>query len=860
MYRRNSFVVIVFTLIAIVSVRQAGASTYEVTPDGGGDFVTIQAALDAVSNGDVIELTDGTFTGPGNRDLHVRSYITLRAQNGPSGLCIIDCQGSPGDPHFGIDFDEYGNYLEGITIQNAWVPGYGGALRFTGTALVIDGCIFWNNHAELGGGAISAQTVAEPHITNSSFFGNSTHQYGPGGAIFLDDDTQAEIEGCAFNGNWGDGGGAVYLNYSDANFRQCTINGSDGYGAALYAENNSSVHTYNTILCFSDVRSVICTGGSTATMSCTDIYGNVGGDWTGSIADQYGVNGNISADPLFCGVGTPFGLHENSPCAPAQSACGLIGRWPVSCGPMTYLVQVDGSGDFPTIQAALDGAAVGSIVELANGVYRGDGNRDLDFGGKALHLRSEGGVPGSCIIDCEGSSSDQHRAFDFASGEGPETVISGITITHGYMSSTIAGAAIIQSGCSPRFVDCMFVNNFSGEGGAVRTLPDSGVSFTRCKFIGNQSGAHAGAIYLDHSTDYFESCEFTDNFCYLEGGALYTNGADVEMISCEFTDNIGDHGGAASIGGGSVIASNCSFNGNSADHANGGGLHLILTDATIEDCTFTNNIAEDGGAIGILLSVVEISGCTLTDNTADYGGAIHWEDSEGTISECTLFRNVGDTSGGGLYCAYLGAPELSNVIIAFSSEGGAVHLGYLSDVPALVCCDLYGNIDGDWVDEIAGQYGSDGNISLDPLFCGFTNPDEPYTLDASSSCAAGNNPQCGQIGGWGVGCDNVAGIEGDSDITPVLTLRSISPNPFQRSTQIAYGIAGGAGPRPVSVTIFDAGGRLVRRLVERQETAGWQSVVWDGMNDSGGRASAGVYFCQIRVGTEICSERVCVIK
>ena len=45
------------------------AATYVVTADGSGDFPTIQAAISAAINGDVIELTDGTFTGEGNRDI-----------------------------------------------------------------------------------------------------------------------------------------------------------------------------------------------------------------------------------------------------------------------------------------------------------------------------------------------------------------------------------------------------------------------------------------------------------------------------------------------------------------------------------------------------------------------------------------------------------------------------------------------------------------------------------------------------------------------------------------------------------------------------------------------------------------------
>ncbi|MGH9360794.1 MAG: hypothetical protein ACRD2T_02680, partial [Thermoanaerobaculia bacterium] len=48
-------------------------------------------------------------------------------------------------------------------------------------------------------------------------------------------------------------------------------------------------------------------------------------------------------------------------------------------------------GEHPTIQAAIDAAASGDTVLLADGVHRGAGNRDLDFRGKPLHLRSENG-------------------------------------------------------------------------------------------------------------------------------------------------------------------------------------------------------------------------------------------------------------------------------------------------------------------------------------------------------------------------------------------------------------------------------------------------------------------------------------
>lgn len=58
-------------------------------------------------------------------------------------------------------------------------------------------------------------------------------------------------------------------------------------------------------------------------------------------------------------------------------------------------------GDYATIQAAVDAAVNGDVVEIADGVYTGAGNKNLDFGGKAITVRSAAGDPTFCIIDCE---------------------------------------------------------------------------------------------------------------------------------------------------------------------------------------------------------------------------------------------------------------------------------------------------------------------------------------------------------------------------------------------------------------------------------------------------------------------------
>jgi hypothetical protein len=118
--------------------------------------------------------------------------------------------------------------------------------------------------------------------------------------------------------------------------------------------------------------------------------------------------------------------------------CALtLGALLILAGPAAgdiYLVNPDGSGDYPMIQVAINLVQHGDIIELGDGVFCGDMNRDLDFHGKAITVRSRSGNPEDCIIDCEGGAGAQHRAFDFNSGEGSGSIVEGITITNGYMA------------------------------------------------------------------------------------------------------------------------------------------------------------------------------------------------------------------------------------------------------------------------------------------------------------------------------------------------------------------------------------------------------------------------------------------
>jgi len=83
------------------------------------------------------------------------------------------------------------------------------------------------------------------------------------------------------------------------------------------------------------------------------------------------------------------------------------------------------------------------------------------------------------------------------------------------------------------------------------------------------------------------------------------------------------------------------------------------------------------------------------------------------------------------------------------------------------------------------------------------------------------------------------------------------PNPFQGSTTIRFAVDQ-AGP--VELAIYDVSGRLVRGLVHGAAPAGDQQVSWDGRDDAGRHAAAGVYLYRLRLGNVVQSKRVILLR
>jgi hypothetical protein len=86
----------------------------------------------------------------------------------------------------------------------------------------------------------------------------------------------------------------------------------------------------------------------------------------------------------------------------------------------------------------------------------------------------------------------------------------------------------------------------------------------------------------------------------------------------------------------------------------------------------------------------------------------------------------------------------------------------------------------------------------------------------------------------------------------------ISPNPFGGQTTVRFNVARSG---PVSVTVHDLRGRLIRTLMgDTRLEPGSRGVLWDGRDDGGRDMASGVYLCRIEADGQVSSKRMVLLK
>jgi hypothetical protein len=280
---------------------------------------------------------------------------------------------------------------------------------------------------------------------------------------------------------------------------------------------------------------------------------------------------------------------------------------------------------YSTIQSAIDAAADSDTVIVAPGTYTGFGNRDIDFLGKAITVRSADpnnpNIVAATIIDCNGSKEDLHRGFYFDSGEGKNSVLDGFTITNG--CAYPGGAIRCRYSSSPTIINCIIRGNISPyeyvpdpflpmvilqSGGGIYCFESSPI-IKKCYFIENTATGGGGAISSYHGNALVDRCVIKSNRAGLIGGAIELFGDNMSIHNCVITGNSAGYVYPISGGGGAICCSgfdsstltisNCTISGNRTDRYGGGILCADLSDVTVSNSVVWGNYALEGNEVGL---------------------------------------------------------------------------------------------------------------------------------------------------------------------------------------------------------------------------------------------------------------------
>jgi Right handed beta helix region len=283
------------------------AATWHV---GGGDGGTLKHILDTAAGGDTILVGPGTyriFRGFNiSKPLHVMSeqgpFVTVIWNFGMSIGVGGPCYGS-----YGIAaFETGGGFtISGFTIRDNSIGGDVGGYQdmVAGIGIIVED---------------ASGTIRDNIIINSPIM-----------AMELLGDCSVVVErNLIVSNDWG-------INACGSSSLEIHHN--------TFVKNGTGVHAPGGSAHAGAIRSNIIVDGeslgikidssSTYAISCNDVWNNGRGNYGGCLTDLTGIDGNISADPLFC---DGYHLQQESPCigsnAPAFCAGTSMGCYAIPCG------------------------------------------------------------------------------------------------------------------------------------------------------------------------------------------------------------------------------------------------------------------------------------------------------------------------------------------------------------------------------------------------------------------------------------------------------------------------------------------------------------------------------------------------
>lgn len=629
----------------------AGGSTTIHVP---ADQPTIQAAINASTNGDVVEIADGTYTGTGNKNIVFGGKrIEVRSASNDPSVCIIDCETN------GRGFD-FAAGDDGVTLRGIRVLNCGGlsaypniaairirdcsptlilcqAMQSNSGALYMEnasprvrdcelsdtinqvgvfiynsspllvGCTIRNNTGgncgveitEFGGG------VSRPVFYGCRILGNTG--LNPGG-VFLIDVTLVKFQNCLIAGNTGNfGGGLSVLFGSTAVVTNCTFTGNNGNSAGCIRVGTADTVTIRNCIFWNNQRggffgesAQLSTDGVGATVNIDrSTFMNYAGTFGGmavSTADPLLVDDN-GADNNFGTVDDDVHLGSGSPAIDAGENAAALG----------FIVDLDGAARFADDAGTMD-TGVGTAPIVDHGVF--------EFGA---------GMAGG--TDCNSNIIDD--AADITLGNSTDCN----TNSTPDECDLAAGAADCNSNNTIDLCETPDCNTNStpddcdlGAGAAdcnTNATPDV------CELVDCNTNATLDACELDCNTN------ATPDACDIGGGAADCN-TDATPDVCQLAGHdcdTNDTLDACDIGGG---AADCDTNGTPDVCALSSGAADCNTNGTIDACQIMGNDCNTDGTPNECQLAGNDCNTNATPDNCDISGGAADCDTNSTPDVCQL--------------------------------------------------------------------------------------------------------------------------------------------------------------------------------------------------------------------------------
>jgi parallel beta-helix repeat protein len=727
---------------------------------GTWDYTTIQAALDASTNGDTIIVLPSA--GAPN-DAYVENVIfparaiTLRSIN-PADPAIVAATVIDGNQAGSVVRFAAGTppeaALAGFTITHG--ANDGGGLYLYGSSPTIANNTITSNGAIYGGGLYLE--YSSPTITNNTITGNWAGGAGGGLYLYHSSPTIANntISGNRADGVYGGsgvgGGGGLYVGYlSSPTITNSAITGNgahdDGGGLAL------------DYLCSPMIANNTITGNSSdndggglslyessATIVNNTISGNSAADWGGGLYVGFFsptiANNVITGNHAYSGGG--LHLYYSAPTMANNTVAGNSasyaggGLFLYSASPSiaNVIVAFNSSGVYRT--------GSGTPTLQHNCVY---GNAAYNYSGLTDPTGTEGNISVNPLL--------ADLAYGNAHLETNSPCVDAGNNTYALGDFDIDAQSRIQPADGTVDIGADESDGTAWGSGpyvVVRVSPQGddahdGSSWTLAKRTVqagiDAAAARGGEVWVAGGT-YPERITLRP-YAYVYGGFA---GSETQRGTRDWSGNTTILDGQQQ---GSVVTAR-------------GGAGL----STLDGFTITHGCADDGGGFYLHRSSPTIANNTITGNSAFLnGGGLYLWASCPTLANNTITGNTAD-EGGGLFVSSC-SPIIANTIVAFNSSGA---YRYGAELPTLRHNCVYGNTAYDY-SGLADPTGTDGNISVDPLLADLEHGNA--RLQADSPCVdAGSN---GDVwGDFDLG-GHARILDGDGDGTAIVDMGAYEYRP-----------------------------------------------------------------------------------